>query len=39
MRLMGHRNVATTDVYVYANYDKLRRAVELAQKKVKRKVK
>jgi integrase/recombinase XerD len=30
MRLMGHRNVSTTAVYIDANDDMLRRAVELA---------
>ena len=29
MRLMGHRNVSTTAVYIDANDDMLRRAVEL----------
>jgi integrase/recombinase XerD len=30
MRLMGHRNVSTTAIYIDANDDMLRRAVELA---------
>jgi integrase/recombinase XerD len=30
MRLMGHRNISTTAVYIDANDDMLRRAVELA---------
>lgn len=30
MRLMGHRNVATTAVYIDANDDMLRKAVEMA---------